>query len=75
MASNVRDNQVPSREDVAEILQYLNILYPEGKPIDPAEHRNSIIPSYKNEVNRFMELIGQKWAVYEGCFSEKNDWS
>ena len=75
MANNINDNQVPSRENVAELLQYLNILYPESKAIDPIRYLDSIgYPVYKDEVNRFMNLVDLKWATYNNCLETRNDW-
>ena len=56
MASSA--NVVPNKYYVQNVLDYLNILYPNGEPIDPVEKYDSegyVI--YKTEVLRFMQLI------------------
>jgi hypothetical protein len=53
---------IPSKDYVQNVLNHLQILYPNGEPIDPAKKYDSQgFPTYKTEVTEFMNLISV-WA-------------
>ena len=49
----------PSKDDIQSLLNYLDILYPNGESIDPVQERDrDNIPTYKTEANLFFQLVG-----------------
>lgn len=74
MTTKTYDNQVPSRESVMELVQYLDILYPKGKAINPVKSQDEWSCSvYKNEVDEFFRLVGKKWIARRGIMDKGND--
>jgi len=73
MASNIDHDPVPSRECVAQLLAYLDILYPGGKAIDPIKSLDENgYPFYKDEVYRFFALVGQHGILRHSSVAEGN---
>lgn len=74
MANNIKTNEIPSRESVAELLQYLNILYPKGNAIDSIKsHDKWSCSTYKYEVDEFFRLVGKKWVARRGIMDKGSD--
>ncbi|CAF1172889.1 unnamed protein product [Adineta ricciae] len=61
MAANTDDSHVPSAKQVDKLLQYLDILYPGGKPIQPVIDPSPGTCIYKDEVNTFCQTISDDW--------------
>ena len=58
---------------MAQLLAYLDILYPRGKAINPITSFDSVgYPFYKDEVNRFFALIGESGISRQCSIAEEN---
>ena len=74
MTKHISDNQVPSQESVAELLPYLEIFYPKGKVIDHVKHQDQwTCPTYRDDVDQFFRLVGNKWITRHGIMEKGND--
>ena len=61
MATRVDTDQVPTQDTIEKLLRYLDILYPNGEPINPRQGDDDGYPVYKGEVDDFYRLVEEDW--------------
>ena len=70
MATRVDNDQVPTQDTIEKLLRYLDILYPNGEPINPRQGDDDGYPVYKGEVDDFYRLVEDR-LVQSPRFHEK----
>jgi hypothetical protein len=59
------ENDTPSKDVAQQLLKYLDILYPNGVPINTVTNADrNTVPDYKAEVTMFFETVGIYAADY-----------
>ena len=69
-SNSIRTNYEPNRDEIQTVLSYLDILYPNGEPINPvALVDEDRYPTYKPEVNKFFDLVSLWCLEYDSVYT------